>query len=329
MSDESDNSEDDSVSESSESSELSEKVTYMQKLSEILESFDVRHTYFSNVDLLRVNTYSTYSQNNHAMQALPNNDFDPRSAIVTDCYYSNGPNWHYDEPHIVIKCEDDEVINIELVDSVTIRDESYYRIYYGDDYIGHLINTLYIKYDYIKASAYANLRDEGVLPDFDDILSYDDFYPVDVKNIIIKNAGVKLVMNVPIVNVNASSGAITAFREIKYIAHGTYKDSGRTDLYRYANETGELFALLIDPQTKKPTLVSKTQIIELIDAADFKVYNKDGLYNGYELKDSINKITDEYVYVYDNIFFTYWLSVIKDVRKPNSGKLTKPAAIMW
>jgi len=61
MSDESDNSEDDSVSESSESSELSEKVTYMQKLSEILESFDVRHTYFSNVDLLRVNTYSTYS----------------------------------------------------------------------------------------------------------------------------------------------------------------------------------------------------------------------------------------------------------------------------
>ena len=161
------------------------------------------------------------------MQALPNNDFDPHNAIVTGCYYSNGPNWHYDEPHIVIECEDDGVINIELVDSVTIRDELYYRIYYGDDdYIGHLINTEYIKYDYIKASAYSNLHNVGVLPDFDDILSYDDFYPAEAKKIFIKNAGVKLVMNVPIGNVNASSGAITAFREIKYIAHGTYTDSG-------------------------------------------------------------------------------------------------------
>jgi hypothetical protein len=170
------------------------------------------------------------------------------------------------------------------------------------------------------------LRNLWVLPDFDDILSYDDFYPVEAKKIIIKNAGSKLVMNVPIKNVNTSSGAITAFREINYIAHGTYTDSGQTDLYRYVNETGELFALLIDPQTKQQTLVSKTQIIELIDAADFKVYIKDGLYNGYELKDSINKITDEYVYMYDNIFFDDQLSVVTDVRKPNSGKLTKPVA---
>jgi hypothetical protein len=298
----------------------------MKKLSEILESFDICHIYFSNVDLIRVNKYSPHLRSNYETYALPNNNFDPHNAIVTDCY-CYGPNWPYDEPHFVIKCENDEVFKIELYNRVIINDKFYCRIQHDrDDYIGHLINNSYIKYDNIELDAYTNLRDSWVLPDFGDILSYDDFNPVEAKKVIIKNAGPKLVMNVPIKNVNTSSGAITAFREINYIAHGTYTDSGQTDLYRYVNETGELFALLIDPQTKRPTLVSKTQIIELIDAADFKVYIKDGLYNGYELKDSINKITDEYVYMYDDIFFDDQLSVITNARNPNSGKITKAAA---
>jgi hypothetical protein len=116
MSDESDNDRSDESNEDdnvSESSETSEKVTYMKKLSEILESFGVCHIYFSNVNLIRVNKYSPHLRSIYETYALPNNNFDPHNAIVTDCY-CYGPNWPYGEPHFVIKCENDEVFKIEL-----------------------------------------------------------------------------------------------------------------------------------------------------------------------------------------------------------------------
>lgn len=299
------------------------KVTYMKKLSEILDSFDIKvdYNYFSNVDLIKV--YHRYGN----VYAIPNNDFDPHTAIVKDCYFSLGHNWHNEDPHFVIECEDDQIFKIQLDYDVITRGEPYGRTSDLCKYIGHLYGVFYSGYEYIKSSAYSRLSNSGILPGTSDVLHYKDFTPVECKMIIIRNIGIKLVINDHFINViNTPNGTFTLFKlNAKCIAIGTYRQSHNEDLYRYQNEAGELFALLEDPNTREITLASVRQIIKLIKLEDFKISINDGLYNGYELKDQ-NNMTLKYshVYFYNDVFFTENYT-ITNVRKPNAGKLTKAA----
>jgi hypothetical protein len=90
---------------------------------------------------------------------------------------------------------------------------------------------------------------------------------------------------------------------------------------------------VIDPQTFEATLVGETRHIALTNLKNCIVECKDGLYDGYEIKDNIELIKSEIsenpliIYNYNYVYFTIIKDnvLILDVRKPKGGLNTKMA----
>jgi hypothetical protein len=150
--------------------------------------------------------------------------------------------------------------------------------------------------------------------------------PVKDIEVNIKNEGNKFVLNSKIYQNDFN---ITFFSYIKFgilITEGKYSESDRNDLFKYVNENGELFALLLNWDTSEITLNSATRIIKLTSLTSCSVVKKNGLYNGYLVdKEEFNQYN---IYYYNYTFFTYCEKqryVKLEARSMNGGLNTKPA----
>jgi hypothetical protein len=247
---------------------------------------------------------------------------------------------HYNDKITVIKCSR---CMLEIKGYRYSRYEYYNRYHgyingnmgmdYRNAWIKH-VSELYNKYYEIQSPADI---EEG------DILNIDDFTPVKEVKINIKNEGFKYVYYNR-VNENAIGN-------VEYFIEGRYIENKDGSILRYKHaESGELFALLIDPQSKEAVFAGETKQIKLTSAETCLIRPLNGLYNGFKIMDDITKLK---CYTYNGFYtkfdgkltvtpepkvylFNYILygSMIDDeqvkelkVINPANGKHTKAAAV--
>lgn len=223
---------------------------------------------------------------------------------------------------------------------------------------GHLIDNIYTSYinmwflvnSYPFQLCFNEYYETETAPVIEcgDILD-EDFNPAGNEVINIKNTGFKIIdpryrinnNNIKTFTAFGYKGDISVGYE-DYIADGKYIGLEHIGPFWCANEAGERFALLIDPQTGLAELASATKNIKLSDLNDYEVMPIDGLYNGYEIitpklaivNDCANTTTTSVImpsnYMYGYTFFAVdklGKIVELDVRKYNSGARTKPALL--
>jgi hypothetical protein len=186
-------------------------------------------------------------------------------------------------------------------------------------YLGRLCNNRYLDHN----NAWAR-SDKKIFMDIID----QDFMPVKDIEVNIKNEGDKFVLN-GIMYQNDFNISFFVYEKSKFaIAEGKYSKSGRDDLFRYVDENGELFAMLLNWETSEVTLNSATRIIKLTSLDSCAVVKKDGLYNGY-LVDTKN-YGQHGIHYYNYTFFTYCAEerrhINLEARSMIGGLKTKPAA---
>jgi hypothetical protein len=205
-------------------------------------------------------------------------------------------------------------------------------------YKGHLHGNLFTSYEnaFIKAYSFPLLTN-GIHIDIDDpplanppidmgndILSADDFEPVKPVAVDIKNEGFKLVVDTYIQNIKG----ITMFGPNLCFAMGKYSLSSSTDMFKYSGPDGVSYALLSGAGGME--LASLSQIIGVVECNKCIVELSDGLYKGLKINNTYNLKLQAPVYYYADKFFCALAESDKivelDMRKPNSGAKTKPAA---
>lgn len=143
-----------------------------------------------------------------------------------------------------------------------------------------------------------------------DLLSIDDFTPAKEIEINIKNEGFKLLPFSYFVK--SDIGNVTVINYIGYFVEGKFienKDKTNdkindknNNLFHYKDaESGELFVLLKDPQTRERVLASATKQVKLTCAETCLVKPVNGLYNGFKILDDITDLT---CYMDENDYFT-------------------------
>jgi hypothetical protein len=139
----------------------------------------------------------------------------------------------------------------------------------------------------------------------------------------ILNIGLKFVVNDDVWIV---SNNLFRYINNKHV-DGKFVKSERDDLFRFVDENGKLFALLINPSNSEQTFASSDKVLEFTDIGHFSVKPKNGLYNDFQVKYDVEKFGIRRIYYYRDMFFiiTHDLIVELDARKPGSGEKTKAA----
>lgn len=150
----------------------------------------------------------------------------------------------------------------------------------------------------------------------------NDFIPAIADQIDIQNDGLKLVSYTTRLEGNHLFTVI-----YESLVDGVYLNSMQDGPFKYMNADGKLFALLTDLKTRKLTLASSNEIVELTRIDMIGTTFKDGLFDGFKIMDNFNNSMLNVLH-YKDIFFVLDNSalVILDARKPNSGLKTKAAA---
>lgn len=227
---------------------------------------------------------------------------------------------------------------------VTIRGDEYYLIN-RSEYLnhGHLYNNLYTQYKniWLKGGLFGDVINR-VRREFFRLVESErlelDFTPHVPKIINIKNENCKFILYFCETH---SYKTFTVFGDphMQYIIDGTYMKSGRDDLFKYMNPDGELFTILNDPIKNEVYLTSDHNSFKLTNISNYLVKKEDKLYNGFEIISDLKLLQyKEYgdeliIYQYAHIFFAFDIEnheiVEIDMRKPNSGKHTKSAALSF
>jgi hypothetical protein len=131
---------------------------------------------------------------------------------------------------------------------------------------------------------------------------------------------------------SSSGNVITTFDILSCIADGKFTKNGSDGPFKYNNAAGESFAMLFEiiMPVGILTFANSIQIVPLTHMRDCVIQNKEGLYGGYEVRNENGElITQHEIYQYKDIFFLKksFNDTLLHAQKPNSGILTKPAAI--
>jgi hypothetical protein len=203
-----------------------------------------------------------------------------------------------------------------------------YRLCSGLNYDGHLFNNMYTSYKnkWIVSDAYDNLinRESYKIESFDDYSILDsNFMPAVAEPIDILNIGFKFVVNNGVLIVSNNLFSLINHKHVD----GKFVKSERDDLFRFVDENGKLFALLINPRNSEQTLASSDKVLEFTDIGHFSVKPKNGLYNDFQVKYDVEKFGVRTIYYYRDMFFIInYASIVElDARKPDSGLKTKAA----
>jgi hypothetical protein len=161
-------------------------------------------------------------------------------------------------------------------------------------YIGYLNDNMYTSYKnvWIKNSDHTKIITES-LTNFTGIPVLNmNFTPAKAQQVNIKNKGIKHVLH-EYINDNKFED-FTAFGLINYFAAGKYVESKRNDLFTCITESGELFALLLDPNDKSVYLASETKINALTNATNHLVGVANGICCGFEIEDDLTRFRTLY-----------------------------------
>jgi hypothetical protein len=197
---------------------------------------------------------------------------------------------HYNDKITLIRC------SRRMLEIKDYRYSRYFNGYHGyingnmcmdyrNTWIKH-VSEFYNKYYEIQSPA--DIK-EG------DILNIDDFTSVKEVEINIKNDGFKYIYYNR-VNENAIGN-------VDYFVEGRYIENKDGSILRYKHaDSGELFALLIDPQSKEAVFTSATKQIKLTRAETCLIHPLNGLYNGFKIIDDIDKLK---CYTHNGFYTTF------------------------
>jgi hypothetical protein len=189
---------------------------------------------------------------------------------------------------------------------------SYSLLDEDDEQYGYVNGNMYMDYNnvWIRNESYLYENDYKItsLDDIKegDLLNIDDFTPAKEIEINIKNEGFKLLPVSYLVESDISN--ITIINYLKYFVEGKFIENDdkaedeKNNLFHYKDaESGELFVLLKDPQTKERVLASATKQVKLTRTETCLVKPLNGLYNGFKILDDILNLS---CYKDDNGYFT-------------------------
>jgi hypothetical protein len=183
-------------------------------------------------------------------------------------------------------------------------------------YHGYVNGNMYMDYDnvWIRDKSYLYENDYKITSLYDikegDLLNIDDFTPATEIEINIKNEGFKLLPFSYLIESDISN--VTIINYIGYFVEGKFienKDKTNdkindknNNLFHYKDaESGELFVLLKDPQTRERVLASATKQVKLTRAETCLVKPVNGLYDGFKILDNISNLT---CYMDEDGYFT-------------------------